>query len=153
MRRGELDRAEGARAAALAGLWVWGRPKGCRRGLGLRLPSESLLWLLGGVGGKCRCSTEAEEKKEIASIRQQRSRTWGWFHVCTSIQPDSGQLDRRLRILQVLMWKDLQHILLGGRGEIKQPSFCVKKERRGVHHICLSLHRENWKTYKKLIKL
>lgn len=63
MRRGELDRAEGARATALAGLWVCGRPKGCRRGLGLRLPSESLLWLLGGVGGKCRCSTEAEGKK------------------------------------------------------------------------------------------
>lgn len=31
--------------------------------MGLRLPSESLLWLLGGVGGKCRCSTEAEGKK------------------------------------------------------------------------------------------
>lgn len=31
--------------------------------MGLRLPSESLLWLLGGVGGRCRWSTEAEEEK------------------------------------------------------------------------------------------
>ena len=63
MRSGELASAEGARAGALAGLWVCARPKGCRRGLGLRLPSESLLWLLGGVGGKCRWSTEAEGKR------------------------------------------------------------------------------------------
>lgn len=63
VRSGELASAEGARAGALAGLWVCGRPKGCRRGLGLRLPSESLLWLLGGVGGKCRWSTEAEGKR------------------------------------------------------------------------------------------
>ena len=63
MRSGELASAEGARAGALAGLWVCGRPKGCRRGLGLRLPSESLLLLLGGVGGKCRWSTEADGEK------------------------------------------------------------------------------------------
>lgn len=44
------------------GLW---KVKGCRRGLGLRLPSESLLLLLGGVGGKCRWSTEAEEKNGL----------------------------------------------------------------------------------------
>lgn len=53
--------------------------------MGLRLPSESLLWLLGGVGGKCRCSTEAEEKKVIASIRHQRAGLGGGLNICTSI--------------------------------------------------------------------
>lgn len=61
--RGELESVEGARTTARAALCVWAGPKGCRRGLGLRLPSESLLWLLGGVGGRCRWSTEAGGKE------------------------------------------------------------------------------------------
>lgn len=38
----------GARAGPGGAVGLW-KAKGCRRGLGLRLPSESLLLLLGGV--------------------------------------------------------------------------------------------------------
>lgn len=45
--------------------------------MGLRLPSESLLWLLGGVGGKCRWSAEAEEQKVSRSHSMRGSSTTG----------------------------------------------------------------------------
>lgn len=81
--------------------------------MGLRLPSESLLWLLGGVGGKCRCSTEAEEKKADFIHQTAMEQDSGWLNSHPSTRPNLGQ------ILHVLIWKDLQQILLVGRTNIK----------------------------------
>lgn len=64
MSSGEDDKADGERATPRGGLWVDGRLKGCRRGLGLRPPSESLLWLLGGVGGRCSWSAAAAAEEQ-----------------------------------------------------------------------------------------
>ena len=108
MRSGELASAEGARAGALAGLWVCGRPKGCRRGLGLRLPSESLLLLLGGVGGKCRWSTEAEGKRTDCIHQGATKQDVGALKHPTS---NLGQSNKWMRNLSKWTWNSLQDVL------------------------------------------
>lgn len=134
VRRGELERAEGARGAALEGLWVWGRLKGCRRGLGLRLPSESLPWLLGGVGGKCRWSTGAA-KKEAHLI-----------HPRATNQDTTDLWDSELstRGLHELTRTDLQSAEAGYRS----PPFAWKQRQRGYGpHICLYWQNETLEVY------
>lgn len=57
VRRGELESTEAVREATLAVAWSWIGLEGGSDRAGLCPPSESLPWLLGGVGGKCRGST------------------------------------------------------------------------------------------------
>lgn len=64
VRSGELESADGLRAAPLFPDWDWTGLEGGRDLLGLWPPSESLPWLLGGVGGSCRLSDEAAAGRE-----------------------------------------------------------------------------------------
>lgn len=57
VRRGELESAEAVRDVILAVACSWIGLEGGSDLAGLCPPSESLPWLLGGVGGKCRGST------------------------------------------------------------------------------------------------
>lgn len=64
VKRGELVRAEAVREVTLTVACKWVGLDGGRDRVGLCPPSESLPWLLGGVGGMCRVSTTAGEKQE-----------------------------------------------------------------------------------------
>lgn len=74
MSRGELDRQEAARGDTFRPGWDGGglvgevgqdRPGGAWTGLWL--PSESLPWELGGVGGICRASRPETQQEGISS--------------------------------------------------------------------------------------
>lgn len=79
MSRGELDRQEAARGDTFRPGWDGGglvgevgqdRPGGAWTGLWL--PSESLPWELGGVGGICRASRPETQQEGISSAAAAR---------------------------------------------------------------------------------
>lgn len=117
---GELESVEGARTTARAALCACAGPKGCRRGLGLRLPSESLLWLLGGVGGRCRWSMEPGGKG--SRFHPSESSDAGLGEGRTTVYPTQqnwGPLDIKMRQLLELIRKNLQDALLRGWRKIE----------------------------------
>lgn len=59
-----MESIEAARDATLAVAWSWTGLEGGSDRAGLCPPSESLPWLLGGVGGKCRGSTAKWQQRQ-----------------------------------------------------------------------------------------
>lgn len=127
--------------------------------MGLRLPSESLLWLLGGVGGRCRWSTEAEEQ-EAGSTHQtaakQDFQQLNNLHIHTA---GRGATEQSNEDLYELMQKDLQDGLLRGPGGTKvqrvykaAPLSYEKGEKRIQSYICCICIKTRWKIEKKLIE-
>lgn len=64
VRRGELESTEAVRDTTLAVAWSCTGLEGGSDRTGLCPPSESLPWLLGGVGGKCRGSTAKWQERQ-----------------------------------------------------------------------------------------
>lgn len=62
-----MESTEAVRDATLAVAWSWMGLEGGSDRAGLCPPSESLPWLLGGVGGKCRGSTAKWQERQKAT--------------------------------------------------------------------------------------
>lgn len=67
-----MERDEAAREVTLAVACSWIGLDGGRDLVGLCPPSESLPWLLGGVGGKCKFTAEWERRNKNKGFDHKR---------------------------------------------------------------------------------